>query len=52
MFILSSALATIFYAGNIWGSAVSVKRIQAEKKYEMDQRILFDMHIPLRNAYN
>ena len=50
-FLLSAAVTGVFYAGNIWGSAVSVKRQQNELDHEMDQRILFDMHIPLRNIF-
>ncbi|MDX9941206.1 MAG: hypothetical protein RBS53_03205 [Bacteroidales bacterium] len=50
-FILSAATTGIFYAGNIWGSAVAVNRHKNEYKHEMDQRILFDMHIPLRNIF-
>lgn len=50
-FILSSAVTGIFYFGNIWGSAVAVRRQQNEFNYEMDQRILFDLHIPLRNFF-
>jgi hypothetical protein len=52
LFILSASVTGIFYLGNIWGSAVAVKRQQNEFRHEMDQRILFDMHIPLRNAFN
>lgn len=50
-FILSAAVTGVFYAGNIWGSALAVKRQHNEFKNEMDQRILFDMHIPLRNIF-
>lgn len=52
LFILSASVAGIFYAGNIWGSAVSVHRKKHELYHEIDQRILFDLHIPLRNAFN
>ncbi|MBW6478105.1 MAG: hypothetical protein K0B37_01650 [Bacteroidales bacterium] len=50
-FIISASLSGVFYIGNIWGSAVSVKRVQREFNYEMDQRILLDMHIPLRKLF-
>ena len=50
-FILSSAVTGVFYIGNIWGSAVAARRQQIEFNHEMDQRILFDLHIPLRNFF-
>lgn len=52
LFIISASVAGIFYIGNIWGSMVAVNRIKQEFHYEIDQRILFDLHIPLRNAFN
>ncbi len=50
-FIFSATVTGIFYVGNIWGSAVAVSRKRNEFNHEMDQRILFDMHIPLRNIF-
>jgi TM2 domain-containing membrane protein YozV len=50
-FIISASISGIFYVGNIWGSAVAVNRVQREFNYEMDQRILLDMHIPLRKLF-
>ena len=52
LFIISAGVTTIFYAGNIMGSVVAARRVNNEFHYEMDQRILFDLHIPLRNAFN
>ncbi len=52
LFILSASVTGLFYAGNIVGSATAVRRANNEFRHEMDQRILFDMHIPLRNAFN
>jgi TM2 domain-containing membrane protein YozV len=52
LFIITASIAGIFYVGNIWGSVFAVNRVKREKYYEIDQRILFDMHIPLRNAFN
>ncbi len=52
LFLLSATATGIFYLGNIRGSATAVRRQQNEFRHEMDQRILFDMHIPLRNAFN
>jgi TM2 domain-containing membrane protein YozV len=50
-FIISAGLTSIFYIGNIWGSAMAVNRTKQEFNYEIDQRILLDMHIPLRNLF-
>lgn len=52
LFILSASITGVFYLGNIFGSATAVRRQQNELNHEMDQRILFDMHIPLRNTFN
>jgi TM2 domain-containing membrane protein YozV len=52
LFILSAGITSVFYAGNIMGSIVAARRVNNEFRYEMDQRILFDLHIPLRNAFN
>lgn len=43
---------TIFYIGNIWGSVLSVKVNQREFENEIDNNILFDLHIPLRTLFN
>ncbi len=50
-FIASASVTGIFYLGNIAGSSTAVRRANNTFRDEMDQRILFDMHIPLRNAY-
>ena len=52
LFIVSASATGIFYLGNIAGGAAAVRRMNNEFRYEIDQRILFDMHIPLRNAFN
>jgi TM2 domain-containing membrane protein YozV len=52
LFLISAAITTVFYAGNVMGSVVTARRVNNEFRYEMDQRILFDLHIPLRNAFN
>lgn len=52
LFIISASVSAIFYAGNIVGSAAAARRINKEFNHEMDQRILFDLHIPLRNIFN
>jgi hypothetical protein len=51
-FITFGSLFSLFYAGNIWGSVVAVKVKQRERNNFYDNKILFDMHIPLRNLYN
>ncbi|WP_266364544.1 hypothetical protein [Tellurirhabdus rosea] len=50
-FIGFGSLFTIFYVGNIWGSVLSVKVKRNEFYREHDNKILFDMHIPLRNLF-
>ncbi len=52
LFIISATVTSVFYAGNIVGSVVAARRVNNEFRHEMDQRILFDLHIPLRNAFN
>lgn len=51
-FITFGSLFSLFYVGNIWGSVVAVKVKQRELNNLYDNKILFDMHIPLRNLYN
>lgn len=51
-FIVYGSLFSFFYVGNIWGSVVAVKVKQRELNTLYDNKILFDMHIPLRNLYN
>lgn len=50
-FIVYAGIFSMFYVGNIWGSAISVK-IKREKQYnEIKHSILLDMHIPLRRTF-
>ena len=51
-FITFGSLFTIFYIGNIWGSTLSVKLAREHQLREIDDEILFDMHIPLRRVFN
>jgi hypothetical protein len=51
-FIGFGSIFTIFYIGDIWGSTLSVKIRRNEFNKEYDNKILFDMHIPLRNFFN
>ena len=50
--ILFSSLFSVLYIGNIYGSVFTVKLVNEEFNYEMDHKILFNMHIPLRNIFN
>lgn len=51
-FIVFGAVFSVFYLGNIWGGALSVKTMKDEKFYETDQNILNDLHLPLRRVFN
>lgn len=51
-FIGFGSLFTVFYVGNIWGSVVSVNIKRSEINRVYDNKILFDMHIPIRNLLN
>jgi hypothetical protein len=47
-FLGFGSLFTLFYVGNIWGSALTVKVKRDEIDRTYDTKILFDLHIPLR----
>ncbi|MBI3501541.1 MAG: hypothetical protein HY063_07085 [Bacteroidetes bacterium] len=51
-FITLGSLFTIFYIGNIWGSTLSVKLAREHAVREINDQILFDMHIPIRRIFN
>jgi hypothetical protein len=51
-FLGFGSLFTVFYIGNIWGSTLTVKVRRDEFNRVYDNKILFDMHIPLRNLLN
>ena len=51
-FLIFGSLFTTFYIGNIWGSSFAVKISQTEFENKYENKILFDMHIPLRNLFN
>ena len=50
--IIFSSLFSVLYIGNIYGSVFTVKLVNEEFNHEMDHKILFSMHIPLRNIFN
>lgn len=43
---------TLFHVGNIWGSVLSVKIKSMEVNDQINNSILFNMHIPIRTIYN
>lgn len=49
--IVSGSAFGLFYIANIWGSAVAVKITKEEIYEEVNQHILFDLHIPLRSVF-
>lgn len=51
-FVIFGGFFSMFYFGNIWGSAISVKTKRFEIEYETDQNILLDLHLPLRRIFN
>jgi hypothetical protein len=50
--IFFGSLFTIFYCGNIYGSMISVQVSNNEFNNIYDNKILFDIHIPLRTIFN
>lgn len=50
--ILSGALFSLFYIGNIWGSYFTVLITENEFDDEYKNKILFNIHIPLRTIFN
>lgn len=51
-FWVAATVTSVFYFGNIWGSYFAAQRSNNLFNYEIDQRILLDLHIPLRNFFN
>jgi hypothetical protein len=50
--IFFGSLFTIFYAGNVYGSIVSVQ-VSTHEFYSLyDKQVLFHIHIPLRTIFN
>lgn len=49
--ILFGTLSTIFYVGNIYGSAVGVKVNCENFNQRMNVQILYNIHIPIRNRF-
>lgn len=49
--ILFSSMFTLFHIGNIYGSIYAVKDVQHDFNQKVEHRILFHLHIPIRNAF-
>jgi hypothetical protein len=50
--IFFAGLFSIFYIGNIWGSAVSVQLVKTEKQLENKHNILVGLKIPVDRFFN
>jgi len=50
-FIIFSSLFSVFYIGNIWGSALCVKFVNNENNNEINRQIILDMDIPLQRIF-
>ncbi|ADR23233.1 hypothetical protein MATR_29180 [Marivirga tractuosa] len=51
-FIIYGGLFSLFHIGNVWSSALSVKKYNDEFYEAVDYRIKLDMHIPIRSFFN
>ena len=51
-FIITASLFSLFYIGNIWGSYFTVSVEKNERRNEIYNAVLFNMHIPLRTVFN
>jgi hypothetical protein len=49
--IIFGVLTSIFYIGNIWGSAIGVQLVKNEKNLENKSNILVALRIPLRRFF-
>lgn len=50
--MIAGGIFTVYYAGNIIGSVKAAERYNHAYTQALDHRILFDLHIPLRNIFN
>lgn len=50
--LLFGAAFSAFYAGNIYGTVFSIQIAEDEFQQEYDHKILFNLHIPLRNVFH
>jgi hypothetical protein len=51
-FIVYGSLFSLFHIGNVWSSALSVKRYNDEFYEAVDYRIKLDLHIPVRSFFD
>jgi TM2 domain-containing membrane protein YozV len=51
-FITYGSVFAIFYVSNIWGSVLAVKVRNNDFNKNYDNKVLFSMHIPLRNFFD
>ncbi|TRX55993.1 hypothetical protein FNH22_17685 [Fulvivirga sp. M361] len=51
-FIIFGSLFSALYIANIWGSVLSVNVYRTELNSTLDEKILLDLHIPLRSIFN
>ncbi|MCW3076266.1 MAG: hypothetical protein JWO32_875 [Bacteroidetes bacterium] len=47
-----AGMFTLFYVGNIWGSAVSVQLVKIEKQFENKHNILVGLKLPVSKFFN
>jgi hypothetical protein len=50
-FVVFGSLFTVFYIGNIWGSALSVHIVNNEINEEINRQIVFDLAVPLQRIF-
>lgn len=50
--IFFAGMFTLFYIGNIWGSAVSVQVVKIEKQFENKHNILVGIKLPVSKFFN
>lgn len=51
-FIIYGGLFSLFHIGNVWSSALSVKRYNDEFYEAVDYRIKLDLHVPIRSFFD
>ena len=51
-FIIYGGLFSLFHVGNVWSSALSVKKYNEEFYEAVDYRIKLDLHLPIRSIFN
>jgi hypothetical protein len=49
--LIFGSLFSIFYIGNVWGSALSVQLVKTEKELENRNNILVGMRVPIQKFF-